>query len=200
MRPKDVREAIALLRLGLLGREATEQLHRELDRSNEAVEALREEQRLVDDLHALSARPPIEVDVRDRVLREVAPLAPGADAEVPRRQLWWAAAASVAATFLLGAAFWRLLPETTVLARDTGSALASVAGVVGSVTADFLPTLIDRLGAPVEVLHELPLGGAPYLPLILVGSAIGYAAMLSTLTALLVRDGRVLARVRRHRR
>lgn len=199
MRRDEIREAIALLRLGELGREATEELHEELERSNDAVIALREEERLRDDMRALAARPPVEVDVAARVLEAVAPLSPGHLDEVPRRQLWWTAAAGIAATLIFGVAFWQLLPQTTALARDTWGALASVAGVAGTLIGESLPAAIARVGAPLGALGET----APYLPLLFVGSAIGYAAALSTLAAFLLRDARrvgALARVRRLRR
>ena len=166
MRRDEIREAIRLRALGLLDAEELRVLDARLSEDNDAVEILREEQRLLEDFAALAETPPVDVDVRDAVMARVRDRRPQT-VRAPRFQLVGAAAAGLFAAAGIGGVLWQMRSGVQAIGGTAGSAVGALLDAGWHATSstatqylasggtglpDWLPVAVGMAGACYAVL------------------------------------------------
>ncbi len=151
-----MRRAIVVRDLGALSTERAEELKRHLAACPSCASHDEDEARLTLRLAAVASAAPPSIDVRARVLREIARRQPAAD----RPPLGWAA--GIAALATLGLAAWFVLAWPTMLAgvSQTGSALEACGAVVSALAAALAP-LVTRLVDAGETVAKVIASFAP---------------------------------------
>ncbi len=165
MKKDQVREALQLRALGLLSGEEQQRLDERLARCNESVELSIEEQKMLADFDVLRERSPVTVDVRDRVLREVAGMDPRAVERGASWQFLASAAAAILAAFGVAWGFKNLWPSM----QSIGQQAWSVAATLGATALDVTGGVVGAAASPGGL--ESISGGASWtlIPLALTG-------------------------------
>ena len=169
MRHDEIREAIRLRALGLIEPEQLRRLDALLAEDNDAVELLRAEQQLLEDFAELGEAPPVQIDVRERVLRDIGTTAPR-PLRAPRLQLLMAAAAGLIGAVALGAMGWRFRAGWAGLGRAFGQAANVVSEAAWEAAGSVGAHLASGTG-PLPVWLPIAFGMAAACYVVLVAAA-----------------------------
>jgi hypothetical protein len=196
MRCRGARAAITDRRLGRLSEARDSDLRAHLAECEDCAAEQLHENAIARDLALLRQTPPIRVDVRARVLREIEARGAVDRREISSRQVGWAAVAAagaLAAVVLVAVVgFPPLLPEAI---RETRWVIGGV-GTLASALAQPLHGLLEVVQVLGRVVLDLFVMGSRFLSRLAVVNQVMMALSLSTMmlvtTLVIARDLRLL--------
>jgi predicted anti-sigma-YlaC factor YlaD len=146
---------------------------------------------IIDELASLRGQVPYSVDVRRRVMIEIDRLGPTAREEVPASQLGWATAVVGLGAIVLLVSLWGSWPEWRVGMENVFALMRGLADVSATLAA----LLLSLLSLPFKMIAglrdlwiEVPSVASRVKPFAIVGVALCYLIMASTIVGVVGRD------------
>jgi hypothetical protein len=153
--------------------------------------AARVDRLIADELASLRGQIPYSIDVRRRVMLEIDRLGPAAREEVPASQLGWATAVAGLGGIVLLVLLWGSWPEWRVGMENVFAlvrGLADVSATLFSVLLSLLSLPFKMIAGLRDLWHQVPVVASRLKPFAIVGIALCYLIMASTIVGVVGRD------------